>query len=68
MVLRNSERPAQDRALRARICMRQLANRVGRNAGYGFGIFRRVVLYARDVFIKAGCGALDEGAIYQAGS
>ena len=67
VVLGDPERPAQDRAVGARVRERQLADHVGGDAGLALAALERPLLDRRRELLEAGRGPVDELAVVQAG-
>jgi len=67
VVLGDPERPAELRAVGARVRVRELADRVGRNAGDALGLHERPRLDRRAVLLVAGRRARDELLVHEPG-
>ena len=68
VMLGDAEGPADHRPRRRRECVRQLPDRLGRDAGLALRIVERVGLDLRLVLLEAGRRALDELAVLEARS
>ena len=67
VVLGDAQRPADHRPRRGRQRMREVADRVGRDAGLPFRVLERVRLDLRRVRLEVGGRPLDELAVLEAG-